>query len=88
VVGFRYQQRDSTQETRSVCPEARVRPPPAMVLPVSDARSVCWPYVFVAGEHHWPWESRPAEHDSKFLEKDIPMPWEVWCGPKKSTGKR
>ncbi len=45
-------------------------------------------YVYIytyAGQHHWPWETRPAQHDSRFLDKDVPMPWDVWCTAKKDT---
>jgi hypothetical protein len=28
-----------------------------------------------AGEHHWPWEMRKT-HDEKYLDREVPMPWD------------
>lgn len=39
----------------------------------------------LTGEHHWPWESR-GKHDEKFLDKDVPMPWDLCMAPRQPRG--
>jgi hypothetical protein len=39
----------------------------------------------LTGEHYWPWESR-GKHDEKFLDKDVPMPWDLCMAPRQPRG--